>query len=227
MANDFPVKRLLRQAGVSVLAGLLLSTAGVAEGIAIGAGEYSVDGGPAISDDPVGSGSGSDGEDAGSDDGSGADGGDTGGDGAGSDDGSGEDGGDMVDDGAGSDDGSGEDGDDDAGSDDGSGEDNGVTVVEEDGAVYWPGEGCCKTGGLEPDELGDGGRVVTTEFEGEPIPSMFGPSMFGPSTSDLSTSGPRMVAADDKAVSHDVSNDAGRGSDRDGGRSVRRLLIVK
>ena len=107
MASELLVKRLLKQAGASVLAGLLLSSAVMAEDNSAPAGgddsSVSVDGGPDVSVDPVGGGDwggddggaiggSDDGSDGGSDDGTGIDngGGDDGTDGGSDADGSGD-----------------------------------------------------------------------------------------------------------------------------------------
>lgn len=139
MASDLLIKRLLKQAGVSVLAGLLLSTAVAAEDDAAGAGDVSVDvGAPDVSIDPV--------PDASIDP-------------VDPDMG---DGGDGVDWSGGEDDGSG-DGDATDGTDDGS-DDGDATDGTDDGTVDWTGDiDCMACNTIDFEVTLDGGPVRGTQ----------------------------------------------------------------
>ena len=226
MASDLLIKRLLKQAGVSVLAGLLLSTAVLAEDNAADAGGVSVDAGgpdvsidpaPDVSIDPVDPGLDTGGDD--SVDWSGDDDGST----DGTDDGSGDDG---TDDGtvdwSGEDDAT--DGTDD-GTVDWSGEDD-ATDGTDDGTVDWSGEDdCMACNTIDFEVTLDGGPVRGTQpnernlddvgitsVPGEPV-AMSGDFGAGPSGGH--------------DVSHDFGSDAGRGAGRDGDLGAERLRIVK
>lgn len=201
MASDLLVKRLLKQAGVSVLAGLLLSSAATAEDNAADAGGISIDAGsidagrPDVSIDPVDPDMGGDGDDG--VDWSGGDDGDTGSD----DDGSGDDANDD-----GTDDGSdGQDGTDD-GTVDGSGDDDcmacntvDVEVTLDQGPVR----------GTQPNERTLDDVMSTTSVPGEPVAMNGG------------------VPSQGHDISRDFGSDAGLGGGRDGDLGAQRLRIVK
>lgn len=225
MASDLLVKRLLKQAGVSVLAGLLLSTAAIAEDNAADAGGISIDagsidaGGPDVSIDPVDPDMGGDGDDG--VDWSGGDDGDTGSD----DDGSGDDANDD-----GTNDGSdGQDGTDD-GTVDWSGDDDATDGTDDgadDGTVDGSGDDDCMAcntidvevtldqgpvRGTQPNERTLDDVMSTTSVPGEPV-AMNG-DMGG-------------VPSQGHDISRDFGSDAGLGGGRDGDLGAQRLRIVK
>lgn len=210
MTSDLLVKGLLRQAGISVLAGLLLSSAALAEdnsGAAGETGEVSIgidDGGPEVAVDPA-----IDGEDSGAIDGEEGD-GDTGGDDTGSED-----------------DGSG-DGTDAGGEDDGAGDDSGIG--EDDGGV--PGEDGVDLGGEDglvsiDDTCANCNTMADGSGETVDVVAEFGVTAV---QRDVVTGGGVDGSTGGPAGGRDVSRDAGdagRGAGRDGDLGAHRLLIVK